>query len=75
MPYPKHRFNKYTGMHRGADGVLRQAAVHSYKAANAEYEVAVIDGLRLVRVNDGPLSNFISDWQPAHYAIETHFGL
>ena len=67
----------YTGdsSFKGADGILRAAKVFSYESQRSLYDVLVIEGMKFVRVNNGQISNMISNWKPHHYAIENHFNL
>ncbi len=73
--YAQDRFYRSWTLHRGADGQLRNMEQFTYESHGAIYDVLLFEGLKLVRVNCGPLSNMISDWKPAHYAIESHFEL
>ena len=69
------RFYRTWILHRGADGALRNIEQFTYDSHKVIYDVLLFEGTKLVRTNYGPLSNIISDWKPAHYAIEAHFNL
>lgn len=75
MAYAEDRFYKSAAQFEGADGHVRQAAVYTYDSHTTLYEVLLIEESKFVRTNCGALSNLISDWTPAHYAIEHHFSL
>lgn len=69
------RYSDHAGLHKGADGQIRESHCYSYESHNALYDIILIAGLQFVRVNMGPLSNMISDWKPHHYKIADHFNL
>ncbi len=71
----ENRFSNWTGLHKGADGKVRESATYAYESTMAFYEISVIEGHMFVSTNCGPLSNLICDWKPHHYAIADHFGL
>lgn len=75
MNLSQKRFLKGDARFRGADGIIREAKVYSYETQSKLYDIILIDGMKLVRVNCGQLSNMISDWKPIHYRIEQHFKL
>ena len=57
--------------HHGADGIDRQATIYRHD----DHDLVAIETILFVRVNDGQLSSFISDWRPIHYDVQRHFGL
>ena len=75
MPLSIERFSKRDIRFKGADETMRYAKVYTYETHDKLYDVMIIDGLKLVRVNCGQLSNMISNWKPIHYKIEQHFNL
>ncbi len=78
MTLAKHCFSNHTGNHKGADGKVRESATYTYETTGRDaaiYDVVIIEGLQFVRVNMGPLSNFITDFKPVHYEIINHFRL
>lgn len=75
MTYAQDRFYHTRIQHRGADGQVRKMEQFTYESYGTLYDILVFQGTQFVRVNCGPLSNVISDWKPAHYAISDHFKL
>ena len=73
--YAQDRFYRSQVLHRGHDGKVREMDQYTYDSHSTLYDVLVFEGSKFVRVNSGPLSIFISNWKPAHYAIERHFEL
>ena len=63
--------HKLDTTHHGADGIDRPATVYS----EGQHAIWAIDGLMFARTGNGQLSNFISDWNCAHYDIQRHFGI
>jgi hypothetical protein len=80
--YARDRFFHTQILHRSPDGKMRKMKQYSYelqsvlgKSYTTFYDVLVFENSKFVRTNCSALSNMISDWKPAHYAIEQHFDL
>lgn len=58
-----------------ASGAFVSVPMYSYESKDALYDLAVVNGGKMVRVNCGPWSNRIDAWKPVHYAILNHFNL
>lgn len=54
-------------------GAVETVPLYSYESHGKLYDLLVLDGQELVRVNMGAWSNRIDAWERAHYAIRAHY--
>lgn len=74
--YSQNRFSVGTDRFRRADGSEVELTRYTYDGTRGLYDVYLgADGDLLVRTNNGPISNRIDAWAPAHYEIAKRFGL
>ena len=70
------KFSRHeTRMINAITGLPVPAVMHSYESKGALYDVAVVNGGKLYRVDSGRWSNRIDAIKPIHAAIERHYGL
>ena len=70
------KFQSYDiGLINAVTGQRVPAVMHSYESSGALYDVVIVNGGKLYRVDSGRWSNTIDAIKPIHAAIERHFGI